>query len=86
MPDGFLTPPRNLRFGHRWVTVSLNLISPDWPRHRFGHLEALLSRSATQLTPPKLNAANLSTGRAMLLPIARPDREGRLWSGLHLLI
>lgn len=28
MPDGFLTPPRNLRFGHRWVTVSLNLISP----------------------------------------------------------
>lgn len=77
MPDGLLTPPRNLRFGHRWVTVSLNLISPDWPRHRFGHLEALLSRSATQLTLPKLNAANLSTGRAMLLPIAWPDREER---------
>lgn len=37
----------------------------------------------SQLTLPKLNAANLSTGLEMLLPIARPAREGRLWSGLQ---
>lgn len=37
----------------------------------------------SQLTLPKLNTANLSTGLAMLLPIARPDREGLLWSGLQ---
>ena len=46
----------------------------------------LLRGLCSQLTLPKLNAANLSTGSAMLLPIARPAREGRLWSGLHLLI
>lgn len=40
----------------------------------------------SQLTPPKLSTENLSTGSAMLLPIARPGREERLWSGLHLLI
>lgn len=77
MPAGFHLPPRILRFGHRWVTVSPNLISPRRPRHRLGHLAALLSRSATQLTLPKLNAEYLSTGSAMLLPIARPDRKGR---------
>lgn len=47
MSDGFLLLPKTLRFGHRWVTVSSNLIFPHRPRHRFAHLEALLSRSAT---------------------------------------
>ncbi len=85
MPDGFLSPPRNLRFGHRWVTVSPNLISPDMRRHRFGHLKALLSRSATQLTLPKFSTENLSAGWAMLPPIARSDRECQHSAGLHLL-
>lgn len=86
MPDGFLPSPRNLRFGHRWVTVSPNLISPDRPRHPFGHLETLLSRSATQLTLPELSTENLSADWAMLPPIARSDRECQHSAGLHLLI
>lgn len=86
MPDVFLLPPRILRFGHRMVTVSPSLISLRRPRHRLAHLEAPLSRIATQLTLPELNTTNLSTGWAMLLPIARPGREVWLLSGLHLLI
>ena len=77
MPDGFQLPSRILRFGHRWVTVSPNLIFSRRPRHRLGHLAALLSRCTTQLTLPKLNPEFLSTGQAMLLPVAWPDREER---------
>lgn len=86
MPNGFLSPPRSLRFGHRWVTVSPNLISPDRPRHRFGCFEALLSRSATQLTLPELSTENLSADWAMLPLIARSDRECQHSAWLHLLI
>ncbi len=50
MPYGFLALPRILLVGHRWVTVSSNLIFPYRPRHRFDHLVALLSQSVSQLT------------------------------------
>ncbi|MDU4255287.1 hypothetical protein, partial [Pseudomonas sp.] len=46
----------------------------------------LCGHEKSGLTLPKLNAENLSTGLAMLLPIARPSRDGQSWAGMHLLI